>query len=357
MKIHSFINHMVDHTAKHLPGPFNLIHLFGVKACLFFIVGCAHSEIDFKDEQQSLHAKFSGVVLASRGGETVFAQSFGLADVVKNEKNTPEHVFRVGSISKTFTAVLVHMLAAEQQLSLDDSVDDHIKGIPRGDLITIRMLIEHRSGLRDWSQKEWKTLLLAAPGPTQQDVIDLIRAKKQGKKPGKKYQYNNLGYNLLGLIIEQVAGSSYEQVLQQKLLQPLALSDTGFAVYDHEVSGISQGYGPRKKIDTHTYNYAAIKAVGGLYSTVADMDQWCRALNQSDLIPVSYRASLPGWKQGQRFGRQAYWHPGNTNTYSALLVMFPEIDGCYVVLSNSGREKPLKTIMRALPKKVFERDN
>ncbi len=352
MSTHAF-NYGTNGAVKRPGRTVCLVHQLGLITGLLLMVGSVSSKINFDSEKKTLEAKFSGVVMASKAGATVFAQPFGLADVMNHQNNTLEHVFRIGSISKTFTAVLIHMLAAEQQLSLDDPLDDHIKGIPKGDLITVRMLIEHRSGLKDWNQQEWKKLLLPPGRPTHQELLGWIRAKRPGKQPGKKFKYNNLGYHLLGLIIEQVTGSPYEQVLHQKLLQPLALNQTGFAAYDHEVSGISQGYGPKQKPDTRTYDYAAIKAVGGLYSTAKDMDAWCHALQNAALIPVSYRNHLPGWKQGQRFGHQAYWHPGNTNTYSALLVMFPQMDGCYVVLSNTGREKPMKTIMRSLPQKIF----
>lgn len=316
--------------------------------------GCvaASSEETFSQTQETvakaerrLEKDFHGIIYASRDGKTVYEKAFGFADVERALENETTKRFRIGSVSKTFTVALVRALADEGALSLDDRISTYIKNIPNGDQITLLDLVEHRSGLQDFSQGDWRFLLLSGKTVTRSEVLALIQKKEPKRLPGVRFEYNNVGYVLLGYVISDVTKLSYDDALFKYILEPLALVNTGVAATDGQIANLSTGHTPNLKIDEAEYDYSAIMAAGGMYSTARDMAQWCASQNNA--------GDVTGWRRGERFGLQAAWHPGNSNDYSALLVRFPEVKGCYVVLSNVGRRKPLKEFLRVIPEALF----
>lgn len=304
----------------------------------------ASSDIVVEAESRLLDT-FHGVVLASAGGSTLYQRTFGLADIESGQPNALNKRFRIGSISKTFTAALAIRLADAGLFSLDDPISMYVEALPNGEDIRLIDLLRHESGLRDFSQADWKFLLLSDTPPTRNEVLQRIADKKPKRRPGKKFEYSNVSYVLLGYAIESATNRDFASVLDSELIGPLGLSDTGFVAKNASITNLSAGHDKKNRPDLSNYDYTAIIAAGGLYSTAVDLERWCR---QQSLNP-----SFAGWKTGERFGRSAAWHTGNTNDYSALLVRFPEIDGCYVVLSNVGQKKPPKELFRTLPEFFF----
>ena len=336
------------HAAKHSICK-TLLFFAGLslQACVGSPISRSEIQEKLRDAETALSQSFDGVIMASQGEEVLYAKAFGKANSVTNQNNDMHHRFRVGSVSKTFTAAALAQLFDDNKLSPDDSIEQYLPGIPNGTEITLAQLLAHESGLRDFSQEDWQWLLLSQPPPSAEAVLQRIREMKPRRAPGRTFQYANVNYVLLGQIIETVSGMPFSAFVRQTLLDPLSLHDTGYAGTDAEVDALSTGHGPDRRPDDNDYDYTAILAAGGLYSTAEDMLGWCRAQNA--------KRNTLGWRSGQRFGRDAFWHPGNTNDYSALLVRFPEVDGCYVVLSNVGRKKPHKAIMRTLPESLFAR--
>lgn len=293
-----------------------------------------------------LEQDFTGVIYAVRAGETLFAEAYGEADV--GVANRLDHRFRVGSISKTFTAALATTLERDGVWSLDDPIGRYVKDVPNGNRITIRQLLEHRSGLGEFDQSDWRRLLLTGGAPDSETVRTMIVSKKPRAAPDKEYRYNNVGYVLVGMAMEQVSGLRYRDLLQRVLLAPLAMENTGVANRDGEIANVATGHDANGKVDPADYDYGAILAAGGVYSDAADLARWCEA---QDVNPDAI-----GWRRGERFGHRANWHPGNANDYSALLVHFPEIGGCYVVLSNTRMERPPVDVIRTIPQSLFGAD-
>lgn len=297
------------------------------------------------DAEVRLQDSFHGVIEASVGEQVVYQQAFGMADIAAGQANNGQQRFRIGSVSKTFTAAVVASFAEAGEIDLNDTISTYLDGVPNGELITLFDLLEHRSGLRDFSQADWKLLFLSDNPLTKDTVLQMIVAKKPKRKPDKKFEYNNAGYILLGYVIESVAEKGLTEVFREELFEPLELDDTGFAARDDEIHNLSVGHNKKLEADPANYDYSAIIAAGGLYSTVGDLIKWCAS--------QSVNPERLGWRQGERFGRDAAWHTGNTNDYSALLVQFPEIDGCYAVLSNVGQKKPSKDVFRTIPAQLF----
>jgi CubicO group peptidase (beta-lactamase class C family) len=297
-----------------------------------------------KAAEARLERSFNGVVLATRGDEILYHKAFGVADAQGGAPITTDMNFRIGSISKTVTAAIANALAAEGKLSLDDPLSKYFPHIANADRIQIRHLIEHRSGLGDFSQKDWRRLLLGSPAIRSDGVISMIMEHKPRSEPGAKFAYNNSGYVILGQILEQASGKTYPDLVRDYGGQ-IGFPNARFAAQDRDIPKRARGHGPNLKPDESGYNYAAIAAAGGLYATASDLASWCGTLDRAD--------SFLAWRSGERFGRKAHWHTGNTNDFSALLVRFPDIDGCYVVLSNVGRTAPPKDIIRTLPELFF----
>jgi len=304
--------------------------------------------------EAQLDEGFSGVIVATMGNETVYARAFGYADRESRVRNELDHQFRIGSLTKTFTAALLFALTDIGVVSADEPVATFVDGVPNGSEITLRMLAEHESGLRDWKQKDWRLLLLHETDLDDAGVQDMIREKSAKSKPGEKFDYNNAGYMLLGYALEELTGLTLQSAIQREILEPLELHQTGFAALDKEIPSLSKGYNDKDPDDNVEYDYHLIRAAGGMYSTASDLVAWCRAIQDGKNQLSTYRDRMPGWRSGTRFGRKAYWHTGNTNTHSALLVLFPEVRGCYVALSNVGRKKPPRALMRTLPELIFK---
>jgi CubicO group peptidase (beta-lactamase class C family) len=297
------------------------------------------------DAERRLSDGFHGVVMAHRDGQQVYARAFGMADVSQGVPNRLDRRFRIGSITKTFTTELVHQLAEEGRLSLEDPLSRYVSGIAGGGRIRLVDLIEHRSGLDDFTDRDWQRLLLSSPRLQPSQVLDTLRARRLKREPDRRFEYNNAGYLLLGRVIEAVTRQSYADALRDRILGPASLHDTGLAAFDDEVRDLSVGHGPNARPDPARYDHGAIDSAGGLYSTAGDLLSWCEVQHT--------RQRTRGWRQGERFGRVAVWHTGNTNAYSALLVRVPDVRGCYAVLSNVGRVSPPRDILRTLPGHFF----
>src|SRR4051794_2246350 len=166
----------------------------------------------------------AGAVL--RDGDVLWADAVGLADAEADEVATPEHQYRIGSITKTFTAVAVMQLRDAGKLDLDDRLDKHLDVPARGDL-TLRRMLSHGSGLqRELPGNVWETLEF--PNSTAELLATLSEAEMV-LAPGERWHYSNLAFILLGEVIANLGGMAYEDYVEARILQPLGLTRTSFA--------------------------------------------------------------------------------------------------------------------------------
>lgn len=323
-----------------------------VLAAASLLQGCASpgsGRSDVQAAEQDLSSGFNGVVLAEDAGRLVSFAAYGHAAV--GVPNTTQQRFRIGSVTKTFTSAMIARLEEQGRLRADDPLSKHLPDFPGGDAITLRHLIDHRSGVGDLSQRDFQSLMLRAEPVVLAEVVDILRSKKAGARPGATKTYNNAGYILLGAVIERVTGKKYADAVRDEFLSPLGMANTGYAPFDSEIENLATGHLSGMKTDPQRYNYSGILPAGGLYSTAEDLRKWAHAL---DSIGADwYRKDRLGWTTGERYGRDAAWHTGNTNTYSALFVRFPPGPSCLVVLSNeAGGGIPPE--VRALGRAVFQ---
>ncbi len=217
-------------------------------------------------------------VAAIKEGRIVYKRGFGMANLDYDVPNTPTTVFNLASVSKQFTAASVALLARQGKLSLDDDIRKYLPVIPNyGDTITIRHLIHHTSGIRDYPQ-----LVSLSGGKSEDSITDkeilkiLGRQKRLNFKPGDKFLYTNSGYILLAIIVERVSGKTLRAFADEQIFKPLGMKNTQFYDNRHEiVKNRANGYIPvsDRKIGVGA---SLFDRVGdqGLLSTVDDLYLW-----------------------------------------------------------------------------------
>ena len=245
----------------------------------------AQDKVSKIDELLSRYAKygqFNGSVLVADNGTVVYRKGFGLANMEWNIPNEPDTKFRLGSITKQFTATLILQLVEQGKIKLDGKVSDYLPEYRKdtGARMTIHHLLSHTSGVPNYT---------ALPGFFENvsrnpfKVDDFVKRYASGDlefEPGTRFNYSNSGYFLLGAIVEKVTGKPYEQVLREKILDPLGMKNTGYDLHGTVLSKRAAGYvKTRNGYENAPYLDMSIPyAAGSLYSTVDDLYLWDQAL-------------------------------------------------------------------------------
>jgi len=238
---------------------------------------------------QSEHRIPSVAGAVVRKGEVVWAGAVGVADAEQDEAATAEHQYRIGSITKTFTAVSVMQQRAEGKLDLEDRLDAHLDVPARGDL-TLRRMLSHGSGLqREIPGDVWETLEF--PKSTDELMATVAEAEAV-LAPGERWHYSNLAFILLGEVVAKLSGMPYEDYVEQRILQPLGLARTSFS--PEPPTAVAYSVDPYSDV-THrepmlVERQGSIAAAGHLWSTVGDLCRWAAFLaepNPEVLAPES----------------------------------------------------------------------
>ena len=293
-----------------------------------------------------------GVALVSAGGEILYRKAFGMANLELGVKMDPDHVFRIGSNTKQFTAIAILKLYEEGKLNLQDEITKYIPDYPtRGRKITIEHLLTHTSGIKSYTgMKDW-TPELRKIHHTPEQIIDFFKYERFDFKPGVKFKYNNSGYILLGYIIEIVSGKTYEQYITENIFKPLGM---GSSHYDSDSMNImNKATGYRKEGEEYKpADYVDMSnpyAAGALVSNVDDIFKWYRALMQYQVVsePVLNLAHKPyklrngestsygyGWFVSKCDGAAAIEHSGGINGFLSYVIYLPDEEILVVMLSN-----------------------
>ena len=225
---------------------------------------------------------FNGTALVVENGKIIYKSGFGMANMEWAIPNAPDTKFRLGSITKQFTAVLTLQLVEKGKIKLDGKISDYLPEYRKdiGDKVTIHHLLTHTSGIPSYtSQPGFFENVSRNPFK----VADFVTKYTSGNlefEPGSKFRYNNSGYFLLGAIIEKMTGKTYEQALKENILDPVGMKNTGYDWHSPLISKRASGYA--KTADSYT-NAAYLDmsipyAAGSMYSTVEDLYLWDQAL-------------------------------------------------------------------------------
>jgi len=288
---------------------------------------------------------FSGTVLVMKQNKVLLKKGYGMADREWNIANTVDTKFRIGSITKQFTAACILQLIEAGKLSLNDKLSKFYPDFPKGDSVTIHMLLNHTSGIASYTdQKEFMSV--ATLSWSKDSMISFFKNKPYNFSPGTKWAYNNSGYFLLGCIIEKVSGQSYNDYLQQHIIDKLTMKNSGTDRLDSVLAFRARGYSKKGK---KTVNADHISmdwpfSAGVLYSTVDDLYKWDRSLYGNAILTDASRKKMftPG-KSNYGYGiiidslenHPRIWHNGGIPGFSANISRFVNDDICTIVFSNN----------------------
>jgi len=300
------------------------------------------------------YGQFNGSALVAENGKVIYNGGFGLANVEWGIPNTPDTKFRLGSITKQFTATVILQLVEQGKIKLDGKLSDYLPEYRKdtGDKVTIHHLLTHTSGIPSYTNQPG---FLENVSRNPYKVDEFVKKYASGDlefEPGSKYSYNNSGYFLLGAIIERVTGKPYEQVLKQNIFDPVGMKNTGYDHHNTIILKRASGYTKTPVLSNAAFLDMSIPyAAGSLYSTVEDLYLWDQALYTDKLLSAAskelmYKPFLQnyayGWvvrnasfKQNNN-DIQMIAHNGGINGFTTTIVRFPKEKNLIVMLDNTG---------------------
>ena len=296
-------------------------------------------------------------ILIIKDGKEIFAKGFGMANLELNVPIKSEMIFRLGSITKQFTAVSILILEEQGKLNIKDDIRKHLPSYPiHKKIITVENLLTHTSGIPSFTEfpNIFEILQMKL---TTNEILDLFKDKPLDFEPGERFSYSNSGYDVLGAIIESVSGMTYEDFVETEIFKKIGMKHS---FYDHpeelvknKILGYdkdSSGY----RSAEYTTMCAAFSA-GALRSNVRDLAIWNKSIHEGKLISVENlaRAFMPfklnsgelsnygfGWSSSTFLSHQLYYHDGGILGFRSSGFYFPEEDIYTVILSNNTSSNP-----------------
>ena len=308
-----------------------------------------------RDEMQRQH--IPGVaLLVAHDGKTVQAEGFGLANVELQVPVRPETVFQSGSVGKQFTATAVMMLVEEGKIGLDDPLTKYFSDAPAAwKEVTVRELLSHTAGFGDYPdkfdfRKDW----------TEEDLLKMVEGIPLAYPPGTKWDYSNLGFLTLGILIHRVTGEFYGDFLRQRIFQPLGMQTTSIISEAAIVPNRAAGYRLVKgelKNQEWVAPMVNTTADGSLYFSVLDLGKWDAALYTEKLLkrssfdqmwtPAKLKNGEPnqagygfGWFISERHGHRVIRHDGAWQGFKSAIARYVDDRLTVVVLANLAEAKP-----------------
>ena len=279
---------------------------------------------------------YSGSVLIAKDGEALMRKSYGLSS--GSTLIRPTDQMRLGSLTKAFTAASILKLGEEGKLSIDDTLSQHIPDYPRGDEITLAMLLSHTSGIALNFKRE--------EGIPLSETVEEIKQSPLKFAPGTDYMYSNSGFVLLAYIIEETSGMSYADFVQSQILDPLGMKHSGTATRQTKIpTGYEYDWqeGAWKSVD---YYYFSPSGTGSLYSTLDDMLTWSQALSAGKVLSEEtmermytvspYKNYGFGWHVDGEGQNRVAFHSGGGDGYTTGIRRGLNDGTVIILLSNHG---------------------
>ncbi len=315
-------------------------------------------EVDAIVSEAMERSHIAGVAVGiSKGDDVVLAKGYGLADVENDVAVDAHTVFRIGSVTKQFTAAAILLLVERGKLSLDTELGTLLPDYPtHGRTITVERLLNHTSGIKGYTEMPsfWETARLDL---SQEEMMSLFGAEPFEFAPGEKYQYNNSAYYLLGVIIEKLSGQSYTDFLKVNIFEPLGLDETHYLDNDPIVPRRAEGYEVKDGalVNDDPLSMRLPYAAGSLGSSVHDLLRWQKALVSHQLLSAESfeKMTTPGrLSNGDRLtygygvgvahldDHLKVTHGGGINGFRAHLSYYPHDEVTVAVLTNTGSANP-----------------
>lgn len=290
-------------------------------------------------------------VLVVRGDKVLFRGARGEADVEADVPLTAGSTFQIASVTKQFAAAALLTLVDEGKVALGDPLSKYLPGYPGGEAITVEQLLDHTSGIKNFTAIEGAMEGAVSRELTTQQLVDYFKHHAPDFQPGAGWKYNNSGYVLVGAVIEAVTGTPWHEYVEDALLDPLDLEDTGYAADTTIAPSVVAGYthvDGRPVAPSVRFNLTQAHAAGALASTVDDLAEWNRALHGGRVLkPATYTRMITptgrakdgdygfGIGRGSIRGQQVLEHSGRMYGYMSRLLYLPASQTTVVVLHNS----------------------
>jgi CubicO group peptidase (beta-lactamase class C family) len=295
--------------------------------------------------------------LVARDGQVIYRKAFGMANLELDVPMTPDMVFRIGSITKQFTAVAVLQLLEQGKLGLDDEITRFIPDYPtQGHKITIHHLLNHTSGIKSYtSMSEFSMVMRKDHSPSQ--IIDIFKDEPMDFAPGERFLYNNSGYILLGYIIEKITGKTYQEYVTDHLFSPAGMEHSLYGSENIVLKNRAYGYQPSNNgyANADFLSLSLPYAAGSLMSTVDDLFKWNQALQSGKLLKKETLelAFTPGklndgtqmtygygWDMGNLQGSPVIAHGGGIHGFISYAIWLPQENVVVVLLQNRTGSAP-----------------
>ncbi|NMH86998.1 serine hydrolase [Flavivirga algicola] len=329
---------------------------------------------------QNERINFNGVVLVANSKEILYQRAIGFSSLENKTPLTVGSKFKIASISKSFTGMLVALAVKEGKLKLEDKIKQYFNECTlreKWDEITIQHLISHTSGIPHWKgYKDYWTIKSRLPLNTKQVLTDIFKMDLVFI-PGKKVNYSSPAYFLLAVILQKVYGDTYDGILNKKIFKPLKLDNTGAYNDLSIIPKMTSGYHllPNDSLIVAPYrSSSALKGSGSLYASAKDLLKWNRSLMNDSIWNSELKQSLfnpitdhlmphnnkaqygMGWyihnKKNDRL--KSYQASGGTFGYSSISVVYPERKLTLIVLSNISF-LPMHSIWSDMEKIILEK--
>lgn len=296
-------------------------------------------------------------VKMTKAGQTVYEKSTGFTDIsgANGKRATPATRYRIGSITKTFTAVMIMQLVEEKKLELTTPLDAFFPTIPNASQITMQLLLSHRSGIHNYTNdKEFWDIV--AKKDTANDIKAMITAMKSDFKPDERTEYSNSNYVLLGWIIEKITGKSYADNLQARVISKVGLKNTRFggkvdiAKNDTYSFRFDEKWSKQDEIDL-----GLVYAAGAIVATPSDLTTFVDALFAGKLVSNESLEKMKGVNNGLGMGliqvpfydKKGYGHNGSLEAFQSLVYYFPD-EQLSVAICTNGNSYAINDIAIAL---------
>ena len=341
---------------------FNFLALFFLVTFFTCLGQSKQDKLLIKNIDQLISEKYNSVapgcaILIAKDGQPIYRKSFGIANLELNVPMQPEMVFRIGSMTKQYTAIAVLQLVEKGKISLQDNIQKLIKGSPdKWQSITVENLLTHTSGIIGYDALDFHIPNAIRIDFSPKQFIDSLAKLPLDFIPGTKFNYSNSNYLILGYIIEQVTGKSFKNYLQENIFKPAGLTNTYYDTPTELISNRVSGY---TKDSSKFYNadYISMTQVfsaGALLSNADDLFKWHQVLYSYKLVnrEMLEKAFTPfklkdgqfseygyGWFLKDWKGSKSIGHGGAIDGFRSMETFFPEQDIFVAVLFNSDNDE------------------
>lgn len=308
------------------------------------------------------HNRYMGSVAVSRNGEIIYTKAIGYATVETKTAAKPETRYRIGSISKTFTTVLVFKAIEENKLSLDQTISGFFPLVQNAGKISIRHMLSHRSGIHsftdDSSYSKWRT-----QKKTEAELLDIIVHGESDFEPGSKASYSNSNFVLLSFLLEKIYSKTYGELLDEKIVKPIGLKNTYLGSKIDVSRNEAESYQYNGKWEKEKETDISIPlGAGGIVSTASELTLFADALFSGKLVSAQSLQQMQALQGNIGLGlimipfynKKGYGHTGGIDGFNSVFIHYPEDKTTYALVSN-GSNYVTNNITLAVLGAVFDK--